>query len=162
MFKEEDMKYTKFKSSLFKLFLIPLFLVSILLLVYVMPTIAKEIAQSWKELEHLQTPILLITQVLILFFMIGLGVLAYLSFKFDHQEVYTLNFTKSLNLLSILSYLSVAGIVVIYLLLKNEGGPGPGEFIALSVLSLIIILAGLGFSLLADTIKTSSNYSINQ
>lgn len=149
---------SRIQSHILKVLLGLLIIVSLFFMFFILPMAAQEFANDWKEIAHLQLPILIITQIMMALFIIGLVIIIYLLIKFDKKEVFTIQFTKGLQLIGILCILAVAGLISVGLLLSNEGGPGPGLAMMIIGLSLVLIILGNALSLFAQVINQAITY----
>lgn len=128
----------------FLLFLLIIF--TLVPMIIALPTLAHEAAfEIYPEINYLHYPILILSELALLMFMIGCGIIIKLLFLFDKKETFTNNFTRFISYLIILCGLASVTLVIIYSLLANVGGPGPALSIVIigALLCIIVLMSAL-------------------
>jgi|LFRM01.1.fsa_nt_gb peptidoglycan/LPS O-acetylase OafA/YrhL len=148
----------KYVSHFVKFLILVLLAFSALIVVYVLPLSAHQIAQSWEEIDYLKEPLLLIGQLLMLLFMAGLIIILNLLYKFDKGRAFTFEFAKKVNWLAIMCAISVLFIIVIFFVLASLGGPGPGMALMLIGMGIVISILGSVLHLISIIIKQACSY----
>ena len=67
-----------------------------------------------------------------LFFVMGLVIILYLLYLFDQGKAFTINFSQKIRWLVALCVVVNIELMVMFVILSAEGGPGPGLFLLLS------------------------------
>ncbi len=125
-------------SHLLKVFIILFILLSIFFIIDVIPLSAQQYAWASPELVHLQIPMLVITESLMVLFVIGLLVILYLLRLYDGDLHFSLKFLKGLRLLIGLCVIALAAIFVTGLIILFNNIAGPGEAIII-IFSFLLV-----------------------
>jgi len=148
----------KYVSHFVKFLIAILLFFSTMIVIYVLPLLAQQTAEVWKEIDYLKDPLLLICQFLMLLFMAGLIIILYLLSIFDKGRAFTLGFAKKVNWLAIMCAIAVLFLVIVFFVLASEGGPGPGGALLLIGLGLVISILGSVLHLISIIIKQACSY----
>ncbi len=147
----------KLSSHLLKGLIALFILISIFITTYIIPIIVYQSKESFPELEHLALPLQIGAQLMMIMFIFGLILILYLLFLFDKGRVFSIQFTRVLNIISILCFIASIGCVAFFMVLIPYGGPGPGGFFVIPLILAIVIL-GLGLALFANVINQAIEY----
>lgn len=147
----------KLISRTLKILLSFLMLISIFITTYVLPRVAEDTAKTWEEIEYLKVPMLVVGQLLMVLFILGLGIIIYLLFLFDRKETFSKQFARGVNWLSAMCVMAVFMIAVAIGLLVSVGGPGPGG-IWLFCAGIVILILGLVLYLISTIINDAIYY----
>lgn len=144
---------TRWISDTVKALLLLLIVFSIFIMIYPLPIITQEMVRDWQEIAYLHIPMLLISESMLAMFVIGLITIWYLLYLFDHDRTFTYAFTSKIGWIIALCIIVNIEIILAFILLWLEGGPGPGVSLLLVSLFLCISILGAVLYLVSHIIK---------
>lgn len=125
--------------------------------IWILPLLASEAAISYPEVAYIKEPVLLISEVLIVFLIIGCFVIYYLLFLFSKHKVFTTAFVKWMQLLAYLCLAVCFALISILIIISVNGGPGPMGLYLIALIGIILIVATV-IVLISEIIKEATSY----
>ncbi len=118
----------------------------LLVMTYILPTMANQVVSEWPELAYAKMPILFMSESLLFLLIAGIAVILYLLFLYDRAKVFDYKFIKGLDIIVGFSVLALLFIISLFYYLSAIGGPGPlgvllvGGTLAVLIIAIVIIL----------------------
>lgn len=105
---------------------------------YVLPSIAEDMRALNPELDYAKLPILVTCELLLVFLLIGLGIILYLLTIFDRGLVFSSTFIRWVEVLVGMCLVASIGIIILFQYTRTFGGPGP--LLALIMIGLTVTI----------------------
>lgn len=148
-----------FQSHLLKGLITIFIVLSLIGVIFVIPLLTAFGLESYPEMEPVALFLQLGTQLLLALFILGLVLIIYLLILFDKGQVFSHNFTKALNTISILCFVAVIGLMIMIVIVTPYGGPGPSIYFLIALI-LTIIIIGLALSMFSKVINQAIEYKL--
>lgn len=105
---------------------------------YVLPSIAEDMLALNPELDYVKLPILVTCEILLVFLLVGVGIIMYLLIIFDRGFVFSSTFIRWIEVLVGMCVVASIGIIILFQYTRTFGGPGP--LLALIMIGLIVTI----------------------
>ena len=125
---------------------------------YVLPILAGEMHDIYPELEYAKLPILIACELLLLFLLVGIGIIMYLLIMFDRGLTFSVKFIKGLEILVGMCIVASIGIIVLFQFMSTFGGPGPLLALAMIGVTFIIWIVAAVIMLIRAIVKKAIVY----
>lgn len=123
---------TRWISNIVKVFILLLIGFSALVMTILLPLLAAEMSITFAEIAYIKTSMMILSETVMLFFVMGLVIILYLLYLFDQGKAFTINFSQKIRWLVALCVVVNIELMVMFVILSAEGGPSPGLFLLLS------------------------------
>lgn len=105
---------------------------------FVLPIIAEEMGEMYPEIAYAKLPILLICELLLVLLLVGIGIIMYFLIQFDRNLLLSSGFVRGLEILAGMCMAASVGVIGLFLYMNTFGGPGP--FLTLIMIGIILII----------------------
>lgn len=151
------MKVNKASNAL--KFLLVLFSIGVLIFgIYVLPTLAGEMAYIYPEVAYVKLPILIGCELLLGLLLIGVGIIMYLLILFDRGNTFSLRFVRGLEILVGMCVIASIGIIALLMYMNTFGGPGPMPAIIMAGCVVVIWIVAAVIMLIRSIVKKAMVY----
>ena len=129
--------------------------------VYVLPTMSEEMLNVYPKLTYAKTPILIMCELLLLLFILGVGKIMHLIILFDRDLTFSVKFTTVLKRLVIMCIVAAIGIAILFSYVATLVGPGPSPYIVMIGLIFVVLIMAMVILLVHAIISKSITYKID-
>ncbi|NLC54748.1 MAG: DUF2975 domain-containing protein [Erysipelothrix sp.] len=126
--------------------------------VYVLPIMALQMTEAYPEIAYAKTPILIISELLLILLLIGIATILYLLKVFDKGKTFTSDFTKGLTALVLMCLVAALGVFGIFMYTSSLGGPDPLSALIMIGAIFVILIVGSVILLVKTIVKESITY----
>lgn len=125
--------------------------------IFILPVMAIQCREEFPRFASLYRPILILTEILLIMFLLGLGTIVRMSVYYARGENFGVKFEQGLHRLGFLSYSASAMLLMIMLILYTEKVASP-VFIALLGMTIVCGVLGMVFFLLKQMFRKGRLY----
>lgn len=125
---------------------------------YVLPVMAEDMSNAYPELEYAKLPILITCELLLVLLLIGIGVIMYLLIIFDKGFVFSLKFTRGLEILVGMCMVASIGIIILFQYISSLGGPDPLSALIMIGMTFVIWIVATVIMLIRAIVKRAITY----
>lgn len=118
-------------------------LLSVFFGLFVLPQLSYQMGLEFPELLNIQLPMLILVEILIILFIVGIIIVVYLLNMYVKDNIYNFKFTNFLAILVGMCIIAAISLIGIFMWLSAYGGPGPGLALMLIAGSLVVLIVSI-------------------
>lgn len=145
-------------SHVLKALILMFGLVTLIFMVSIWPIVAQQYLLFSPELGYLYWPLLILSESLLILFLVGLSITMYLLVLYDRHQHISLRFVRLLRVLYSLCAVAAVVIAGVLVYLIFFAIVGPGESIFLSLTFLLVSVVGSVIYLIKNVISETIEY----